>query len=547
MKYLDKIEKLFDEKSVHVPKGLSLRKLPEVSRPDKAIRAINFIQTLCSHTKGRWAGVSFLLIPWQFVLIWRIFGTCKKDGTRQYRIIYCEIPKKNGKSELAAAIALICLVADDEPGAEVYSAAADKDQAGLVYQVAAQMIRQERVLAERLKIVDSTKRIIDHKYNSFYKVLSAESFTKHGINPSAIIFDELHAQPKRDLWDVLVEGTDYARTQQLVFAITTAGIYDKESIGWETHDYADQVNRGIIEDDSFLPVLYCADKKNDDLEDPKVWKKLNPSIGHIFDLKKIKDDYAKVKNRPARLNNFYRFRLNIWVNQITRWIDMYQWDLCKAKVDKGTLLGRDCFAALDLSSTTDLSALAMVFPPIEPKEKWKALVRCYVPDDTIIRRSAEDRVPYNLWRDAGYITATPGNVIDYAFIRKEVNSFSKIFNLVEVAYDPWGAVKLAVELGEEDGIPMVEHRQGYKSMSPSSKEFEKLVISNEIQYDGNPVLRWCVDNLVVTMDAAENIKPAKDKARERIDAAVAVIMAIGRAIVNFDEKSIYETRGIRTL
>ena len=546
MKYHEEIAELFEKENVHVPKGISLSRLHKVSRPDKAVRAINIIQTLFTHTKGRWAGISFLLIPWQFNLVWRIFGTCKKDGTRQYRIVYCEIPKKNGKSELAAAIALILLVADDEAGAEVYSAAADKEQAGLVYQVAAQMTRNNPALTERLKILDSTKRIVDHKYNSFYRVLSAESYTKHGINPSGIIFDEVHAQPNRELWDVLVEGTDYARDQQLVFAITTAGIYDKESIGWELHDYADQVNRGIIKDDTFLPVLYCADRKADPA-DPKLWKKINPSLNHIFDLDKIKGDYEKVKNNPARLNNFLRFRLNIWVNQITRWIDMLQWDQCKTKIDKGSLLGRECFGAIDLSSTTDLSALAFAFPPIEPEEKWKVIVKCYVPDETIIRRSQEDRVPYNLWRDAGYITATPGNVIDYAFIRKDINIFTKIFNIKEIAYDPWGAVKLAVELMEQDGIPMVEHRQGYKSMSPPSKEFEKLVIAGDLQYDGNPVLRWCVDNLVVTMDATENIKPAKDKARERIDAAVAIIMALGRAIIHFDDKSIYETRGIRTL
>lgn len=547
MNYQREISLLLKESKVVMPKRMPIKSLPKINHPEKAVRAINFIQTLCSHTKGRWAGADFLLIPWQFVLIWRIFGTCKPNGKRQYRIIYVEIPKKNGKSELAAAIALICLVADDEAGGEVYSAAADKEQAGLVYQVAAQMVRQQPVLEERLKIVDSTKRIIDYKYNSFYKVLSAESFTKHGINPSAIIFDEIHAQPKRDLWDVLVEGTDYAREQQLVFGITTAGIYDKESIGWELHEQADQISRGIIKDPSFLPVMYCADKKKERLDNPKVWKRLNPSIGYIFDMAKIKADYDVVKNNPARLNNFYRFRLNVWVNQITRWIDMDQWDACKAEIDKGVLLGRECFGALDLSSTTDLSALAFIFPPIAENEKWRALINCYVPEETIIRRSKEDRVPYNLWRDAGYITATPGNVIDYSFIRKDVNKYNKIFKIQELAYDPWGAVKLAVELQEQDDIPMVEHRQGYKSMSPSSKEFEKLVIANEIEYDGNPVLRWCVDNLVVTMDAAENIKPAKDKARERIDAAVAVIMAVGRAIIHFDESSIYNKRGMRKL
>jgi phage terminase large subunit-like protein len=226
---------------------------------------------------------------------------------------------------------------------------------------------------------------------------------------------------------------------------------------------------------------------------------------------------------------------------------MYEWDQCKSKIDKGKLLKRECYGALDLSSTTDLTAFALVFPPITAEELWKLLIKCYVPADTIVKRSKEDRVNYLMWRDAGYITETPGNVIDYAFIRKDVNNAAKIYNLIEVAHDPWGAVKLAVELQEEDGIEMVEHRQGYKSMSPPTKEAEKLILSKKIQHDGNPVLRWAMDNMVVTIDAAENVKPAKDKARERIDPMVASIMALGRAILHFDESSVYEDRGIIVL
>jgi phage terminase large subunit-like protein len=542
------IKELLEKHNVIRAKGLGITHIPKVSHPEKAIRAINIAQRMCTHTKGRrWAGVPFQLIKWQWLLFWRLYGTCRSNGRRQYRIVYCEIPKKNGKSELAAVVAIIGLVGDDELGAEVYSAAGDKDQAGLVYNVAAQMVRNNRTLDKRLRILDSRKRIIDYKTNSFYQVLSAEVFTKHGLNPSTVIFDELHAQKTRDLWDVLVEGTDYAREQQIVFCITTAGVYDKNSIGWEMHEYADQVQRGIIKDDSFLPVLFCADKEKDDYEDPKVWRRVNPSIGHIFDLQKIKDDYSKVKHRPARLNNFLRFRLNIWVNQISRWIDMYQWGQCKGKIDKGRLLKRPCFGALDLASKIDLTAFALVFPPVTAEEKWRLLVRCYCPEDTIVQRSKEDKVNYLLWRDAGHLIATSGNVVDYAFIRRDVNKAAEIYDLQEVAYDPWNATQVAVEIDNDDGIPMVEHRQGYASMSEPCKEFERLIIGGDLQHDGNPVLRWCVDNLVITTDAAGNIKPAKDKAREKIDAAVAGIMALGRAIVNFDEPFVYDERGIRTL
>ena len=539
-------KELFDIHRVKMPPGFDVSDLPKVSHPEKPIRAINFIQTLCTHTKGKWAGVPFNLIDWQFQIIWKLFGMCDKDGFRRYRTCYAEIPKKNGKSELAAAIALILLVADDEQGGEVYSAAADISQAGLVYAVAAQMVRNNPVLDKRLRVLDSRKRIIDYKTNSFYQVLSAEVATKHGLNPSGIIFDELHAQPNRHLWDVLTEGTDYARQQQVVFCITTAGVYDKNSICWEVREHARQVQEGIVKDPRLLPVLYIADREKDDPADPKLWARVNPSIGHIFTLDKINEDWESVADRPARMNNFLRFRLNIWVNQLSRWIDMYNWDACKGEIDKGELLKRECYAGLDLSTKIDLTALALVFPPQEGN-RWRLLVKTFCPEETIIKRSNEDKVPYHLWRDAGHLTATPGNVVDMAFIKQEILNAAAIYDLREVAYDPWNATSVATELAETHGMPMVEHRQGYASMSESSKEFEKLVISEKLMHDGNPVLRWCVDNLAIKTDPAGNIKPAKDQATERIDAAIASIMAIGRAIVHYDARSVYEERGILTL
>ena len=546
-KWQAEIKQLLADSNCRKPADLPFSHIPKVSHPDKAIHAINFIQTLCTHTKGEWAGVKFDLLKWQWLIIWRMFGTCKPDGNRQYRMCYAEIPKKNGKSELAAAVALKLLVADGEIGGEVYSAASDISQAGLVYNVAAQMVRKSSVLSKRLKIIDSRKRIVDYQTNSFYQVLSAESYTKHGINPSGIIFDELHAQPNRDLWDTLIEGTDYARAQQMVFAITTAGIYDQNSICWEVRENARQVAEGTHKDPTLLPVIYAADKDKDDYEDPKVWKRVNPSIGHIFTIEKIKQDYEKIKQQPTRLNNFLRFRLNIWVNQITRWIDMLAFDDCIGKIDRGQLLKRKCYGGLDLASVNDLTAFALVFPPEKHKEKWQLIVKCYVPDDSIVKRTKEHKVNYVMWRDAGYITATPGNVTDYDFILADILNADKIYNLREVAYDPYSAHQIATELDNDHGITMVEHRQGYLSMSEPSKNFEKKILSGELKADKNPVLRWCVDNLVVTEDAAGNIKPVKNKAREKIDAAVAAIMALGRAVLHFDESSVYEKRGLRSL
>jgi len=510
----------------------------------KADKAVNFIKKL-KHTKGRWAGSYFNLLPWQEKEIVRpLFGTVDAKGRRQYRFCYVEVPKKNGKSELAGAIALFCLLADGEMGGEVYSAAGDRAQASICFNVAHSMVNQNKTLRKRVEPVPSQKRLVVHKTNSFYTALSAEVFTKHGLNPSTIIFDELHAQPNRDLYDTLIEGSDSAREQQLVFIITTAGINDKTSIAWEVHLYADQVKRGIIEDPTFLPVIYQAGEK-EDWEDPAVWEKVNPSFGEIFDLEKIKKHYDQVKSIPARQNNFRRFRLNQWTAQHSRWLPMKAWDACGGRVDAKQLIGRTCYGGLDLSSSIDLTALVLVFPPQSNNEKFKVLCNFYIPEDNLLDRAHRDRVPYDLWTRAGLITPTPGDVVDYNFIRRDVVKASTKFNLQELAYDPWGAVKLAGELYNDDGIEMVEFRQGYKSMSPPTKELLKVVMGRKLLHGGNPVLRWNADNFVVVTDAAENVKPSKEKARERIDGVVALIMALDRAIRN--EASPYEQRGLIVL
>lgn len=511
----------------------------------KADRAIGFIESL-THIKGRWAGVPFTFIPWQRDLIRKIYGTVKENGKRQYRIVYLEIPKKNGKTELGSAIALVGLVGDDEQGGEVYSAAADREQAGLVFNPAAQMVRNNDKLDARLKIIESQKRIVDYQTNSFYHVLSSDVPTKHGLNPSTIIFDELHAQPNRNLWDVLVEGTEIAREQQLIVVLTTAGVYDKNSICWEVHDYALKVQKGIINDPAFLPIIYAAEKE-DDWEDEKIWRKCNPSLNYIFGIGNLRKHYNEVKDNPARQNNFRRFRLNQWVNQISRYIPIDAWDACSGKIDKKSLLKRICYGALDLSSSIDLTAFALVFPPENLKEKWQVLLKFYIPEDNIKERVKRDRVPYDRWVESGYITATPGNVVDYDFVRKDVINAAKIYSLRELAYDPWGAVKLANDLENKDGITMVEHRLGFKSMSPPTKDLLVKVKAKELQHNKNPVLRWCMDNLVVKVDAAENVKPDKEKATERIDGVVALIMALGRAIVHEDKTSVYNKRGLIVL
>jgi phage terminase large subunit-like protein len=518
-----------------------------INAPDKAEKVMQFIGRL-THTKGEWGGKPFTLLPWQTDLLGPLFGTVKEDGSRVYRICYVEVPKKTGKSELGAAIALYMLCADGEISPEVYSAAADRDQASLVYNVAAQMVQNEPTLSKVLQIRDSRKRIHNPRNGGVYQVLSSEVRTKHGLNPSAVIFDELHAQPNDELWRVLTVGTDYARKQQLVFVMTTAGIFDVESIWWKVRQKARQIRDGIVEDPSFLPILYIADPDKDDPHDEELWKRVNPSLGRIFTLDKISADYEQAKNDLTEFEDFKRFRLNIPAKHVKRWMPMEAWDKCSEPVDLDMLKDRPCFGGLDLSSTIDLSAYALIWPAMDENDYYYTWVRGYCPEDTIGQRSRQDRIDYGKWVHQGHIVATPGNVIDYEFIKRDVLASMERFDVREIGYDPWNATQLSTDLFNNEGIQMVEVRQGAKTLSEPAKDILACVMSERLRHGGNPALRWCTDNLVMVSDANENIRPVKDKSTDRIDLFVALLIAWSRVIANMGNlTSIYESRGIITI
>ena len=508
---------------------------------EKADAAIKFISAL-KFTKGEWAGRPFILQPWQKKFIRKLFGYVNKDGTRRYRTAYLEIPRKNGKSELAAAIALYLLFADGEPGAEIYSAAADREQASLVFNAAATMVRNSKSLSKISRIIDSQKRIVFYKKNSFYRAISSEAYSKHGFNAHAVVYDELHVAPNRDLWDTLQTSMG-ARRQPLMLAITTAG-YDRNSICWEVHEYARQVRDGVIKDPSFLPVIYSADPE-DDWTDEKVWAKANPNLGVTIKLDFLRQECQRAKEIPAYQNTFRRLYLNQWTQQDTRWIDMEAWRECGGKVDYEELANLRCWAGVDLSTTTDISSCALVFEP-DSDGVVHVLSYNWVPRENIAARVRRDRVPYDLWAQQGHITATEGNVIDYDYIRIAItDEIKRRFPLLQVVgYDPWNATKWAIDL-ESEGVPVMEVRQGFKTMSPACKELERLIIGRKLRHNNNPVLTWAMDNLVVAQDPAGNIKPAKDKSTERIDPAVAVIIAISTMLQSeAPEESAYESRGV---
>ena len=504
--------------------------------------AVDFIECLC-HTKGTWAGKPFKLLDWQEQIIRDLFGIIKPNGYRQFNTAYVEIPKKNGKSELAAAIALLLCCGDGEQRAEIYGCAADRGQATIVFDVAADMVRMCPALEKRCKILASQKRILYLPTNSFYQVLSAEAYSKHGFNIHGVVFDELHTQPNRKLFDVMTKGSGDARMQPLYFLITTAGT-DTNSICYETHQKALDIIEGRKKDSTFYPVIYGAGN-DEDWTDPKIWKKANPSLGETIGLDKVKAACESARQNPGEENSFRQLRLNQWVKQAVRWMPMEKWDACAFPVDPEELEGRICYGGLDLSSTTDLTSFCLVFPPEDDEDKYYVLPYFWLPEETLPLRVNRDHVPYDVWERQGYIQTTEGNVVHYGFIEKFIEHLGELYNIREIAFDRWGAVQMVQNL-EGMGFTVVPMGQGFASMSPPTKELMKLTLEKRIAHGGHPVLRWNMDNIFIRTDPAGNIKADKAKSTEKIDGAIACIMALDRAIRcgNDTGESVYDTRGL---
>jgi phage terminase large subunit-like protein len=503
--------------------------------------AERFFDRMLVHIEGPMAGQPFTLEPWQRKIVRDVWGWKKHDGRRRYRKLYLEVPRGNGKSTFAAGLALLLMAVDGERSAKVYSAAADKPQAAIVFETAERMMEASPFLAPRIKAYRN-KTMEFPETKSKYITLSSDAFTKHGLNPHGIIFDELHAQPNRELYDVLNTAMG-KRRQPLMIMITTAG-YDRNSICWEQHEYARKVAEGIIDDPTFYSAIWAAGE-DDDWTSPATWAKANPNYGVSVQEEFLHQECIAALSSPAYQNTFRRLYLNQWTQQESRWIDMSVWDKCSMPLPD--LSGRPCYGGLDLSSTTDISALVLVFPSISEDEPLWLLPFFWIPEENMIERERRDRVPYSTWVASGLIAATPGNVIDYAYIRSQINQLNGEYDIREIAYDPYNATQLVLEL-LDDGLMMIEMRQNIVSLSPPSKEFLRCILSKEIGHAGNPVLRWMADNVTVVTDSSGNIKPNKgNKATGRIDGIAGSVMAIGRLSLNTTKTSVYEERGIRTL
>lgn len=478
--------------------------------------AVRFFEENLTHSKGELGGKAFVLEQWQKEYVGKLFGTLNGD-VRQYRTSLLAIPRKNGKSTLCAGIALK-LMFDGEPGAEIYSCAADRDQARLVFEMAKVCVENSPKLRSRLRVFRNS--IVREDTHSTYKALSAEAFTKHGLNAHGIIFDELHAQPDRELWDVMTTSTG-ARRQPLCVAITTAG-FDRKSICWEIWRYALAVRDGAIKDATFLPAIYAAEA-SDDWTAETTWRKANPNLGVSVKLDDLRVRCKRAQDMPSEENTFKRLHLNMWTEQDTRFLQMAHW----AQGDKPCpvmLDGRECFAGLDLATTYDTTCFCMLFP-LEDGTFW-AEPHFWIPEENMRDRVKRDRVPYDVWAKAGKLHLTPGNVTDFDQVRADIVALSKKYNIRQVAIDRWNAHQITTQL-QGEGINVLGFGQGYGSMSSPTAALEAAVVGGKLLHGGHPVLAWQASNVAVQSDHQGNKKPSKAKSTERIDGIVALIMALG--------------------
>jgi phage terminase large subunit-like protein len=503
---------------------------------DAANKVIAFC-SLLKQSKGEWAGQPLNLQPWQQFILASIFGWKRHDGTRRYRTAILEVARKAGKSTLASAVGLYMLVADGEGGAEIYSAATMRAQAQITHGEATRMVKSSPQLGKIVRIFKDNIFIEDTA--SKFIPLGADSDTMDGLNVHCAIVDEIHAHKTRDTWDLLETATG-ARRQPLMFGISTAG-YDRQSLFFTQHEYTQKVLSGVIENDAWFGIIYTQDD-GDDWQNESLWIKSNPNLGVSKKMDNMQELAARAKEMPSALNSFQRLHLDMWTQVETIWLPVEHWKLCNGAVDAEGLRGRTCYGGLDLSSTTDITALVLVFPPQADEDAYQVLCHFYLPDETMKERVRRDRVPYDAWARQGYLTLTPGNTIDYDWIVAQVDKDMQAYDLSEIAFDRWGASRIQTQLQDLGGKDfLVQFGQGFASMSPAMKRLETLILSHRIAYGNNPILNWMCHNVVATVDPAGNQKPDKSRSREKIDGIVALMMALDRADRHTSNDSVFGT------
>jgi phage terminase large subunit-like protein len=522
--------------------------------PAAAGHALTFFTHL-RHSTGEWAHLPFMLQPWQAFVIGSLFGWKRADGKRRFRTAYIEVARKNGKSAMLAGTALYALVADDEAGAQVYAAATTRDQARIVFGEAERMVDASPAL--RARVTRTVNNLAVVSTSSWFRPLSADASKMDGLNVHFAAVDEVHEHPTADIIQKLNTATG-ARRQPMIFEITTAG-HDRHSVCRQHHEFSVKALEGSVPletSDSWFAYIATLDP-GDDWSDATVWIKANPSLGVTVKVEDLRRQIDEAKEMPAQQNAIRRLRLNEWTEQVTRWLDMAVWaeggppadtDWREVKADldeiQTQLAGRQCYGGLDLARVNDLSAFVLLFPPAEDTplgeigKRWIVLARFWVPEEDILRRSKRDRVPYDVWRDQGFLTATPGNATDFAFIEREILELAGKFDIQEIGYDRTFAGEIVTNLQDND-LQLVQFGQGFLSLAAPTAELERLVISRALWHGGHPVLRWNASNVAVRQDPAGNIKPDKERSNERIDGISALVNALGRALLHDNNRSPY--------
>jgi len=504
---------------------------PDVLFDDaRAEKAVGFFRRFIRHTQGDRAGQPFDLLAWQARLVRIAFGyRWRSTGLRVVRRVYLFVARKNGKSTFVAGLGILLLVGAGQVRAQVIGAAAGEDQAKIVFDEAAAMVAASDDLKRTIEVYKTGMQV--PKLGAGYRVISARPTGKHGLNPFGILFDELHEQQRRDLYDALVTSVG-AQGESLHLDATTAG-FDRKTICWEVHEYAQRVRDGLVDDLSLLPVIFGADP-GDDWRDPKTWAKGNPSLGHAIRLDYLRRECQRAIDTPGYQNTFRRLHCNEWTEQSSRWLDMAKWDASAGPLSylaiEAAARGRTAFGGLDLAKVNDLSAYVLVIPTGSQDEPVQLVCRFWCPADDIVARSRRDRVPYDRWAATGLLIATEGNVTDFGFIREEILRLHQSYNIVDNGYDRTFGGEIVQELIAE-GASMTQVGQGFFSMAAPTAEVERLVLRGLVHHGGHPILRWMAANVTVSQDSAGNLKPDKARSSEKIDGISGLCNALARRLV----------------
>lgn len=508
---------------------------------DRARRSVWWMENRLKFSKGEWAGKPFRLQPWQAFIVWSLFGWERyvdDRWIRRFRTGYISVARKNGKTELVAAIGLLILVGyvaegrtwEAEPGGEIYAAATKRDQAKLCWEAAARMVKKSPLLRKEIGVHDSRQNLTHYGNESRFETVASDSDTLDGLSPLLGVIDEYHAHPTSDVFDVIESGMG-ARREPLMLVPTTAG-ERREGPCWDIESDAVKVLERIGEEEGLGDDLFAFVARLDEGDEwslESAWIKANPNLGVSVHMEKLRVGAKVAKRRANALNEFLRKHMNLWTEVSTAWLPMPAWDACADAVDIEALRGQRCYVGIDLSAVSDYTAAVAVFPPSGERTTWDVLPAFWIPAETLMERKQTDRVPVNQWVEADLVEATPGDVVDQDAVKNWLINLRERYDVAALPMDPHNATKLQTEL-QSLGFTVISMRQGWVTMSPAIKETEKLIRQKKVRHGGHPVLRWMLSNVALKRDSSDNLSLHKGRSADRIDGIVGLVMGIGYGV-----------------